>query len=352
MHPPSLHADHLILASQVNSASIRGLFRAEAGKIVRSTKPHDEFRGLRGVIERAHGDAAAALAGGVLVEDYQRARARLANGVLSGVLHVAQCKAFEYAHGSALPLSAVAIGGYGRQQLAPASDLDVLFLLPERNGDRSRAEEMLAFAIPAIWDLGFRLDHFILSLAEYRELTNSDVKIRASHLDTRLVWGCPGLYHTFLQARDSLPDVTRATLVSQLLEEARRREGNGPSHSTAEPNLKFGPGALRDIQSLHWLALLRKGKPICDPETLAQISTAAGYLSRVRCFLHLLTVRQQDQLTRDLQAVVASRLGFDATDDKSGEHQLLALVRHYTATVRKVIVRLCQETEFLAAHSA
>lgn len=346
-----LHADRLIPARQASSIPLRALFRAEAGSIARSSKPHEEFRRLRSVIECAHMDAAAALASGGPVEDYERARAQLADGVLSGVLHVARCKAFEHSHGSALPLAAVAIGGYGRRQLAPASDLDVLFLLPERSGDRAYAEAMLTFAIPAIWDLGLKLDHFTLSLAEYRDLRNNDLKIRSSHLDARLVWGCPALYHTFLQVRESLPEATKAALVSQLLADSLRRDAASPLHSMGEPNLKFGPGALRDIQCLHWLARLHHGKPICGSATLPQISAAARCLSRVRCFLHLLAVRQQDRLTRDLQAAVASGLGFAATDEETCEGRLLALVRHHTNTVRRV-VRLYQQTEFLAANSA
>ena len=343
MHSP----DRLVLAGQASPVSIRGLFRAEAESIARSSKPHEEFRRLRLIIERAHADAADALAAGGPVEDYEQARARLADGVLSGVLHIARCKAFEHSRGSALPLAAIAIGGYGRRQLAPASDLDVLFLLPERDGDRSRAEEMLTFAIPAIWDLGLRLDHFILTQAEYRELQNSDLKMRSSYLDARLVWGCPALHNSFLATRQALEPTEKATIVSQLLAESIRRDNDGPAHSASEPNLKSGPGALRDIQCLRWLAQLSRGRPICGSVTLTQVSAAARCLSRARCFLHLLTVRQQDRLTRDVQAEVARRLGLE----KNGESELLALVRHHTGMVRKA-VRLYQQTVFLAANCA
>jgi len=351
MLSPAMHPDSLALAGQASPISIRGLFRAEAASIARSTSPCEEFRRLRGIIARAHEGAAAALAAGGAVEDYEQARARLADGVLAGVLHIARCKVFEHSHGSALPLAAIAIGGYGRRQLAPASDLDVLFVLPNRNGDRSCAEMMLTFAIPAIWDLGLRLDHFLMSEAECRELLNRDLKMRSSYLDARLVWGCPALHNSFLETQKSLPQAEKAAIVSQLLAESGRRDDAGPAHSASEPNLKSGPGALRDIQCLRWLTQLRRGRPICGPATLTQISAAAKCLSRIRCFLHLQTVRPQDRLTRDLQAQVARRLGFNFADDETGESEILALVRHHTGIVRKTL-RLCQQTEFLAANCA
>lgn len=348
MHSPAIDPGCLAHAGQASPVSIRGLFRAEAGAIAASSRPHEEFRRLRGIIEHAHADAADALAAGGPVEDYELARARLADGVLSGILHIARCKAFAHSRGSTLPLAAIAIGGYGRRQLAPASDLDVLFLLPDGNGERSYAEMMLTFAIPAIWDLGLRLDHFILTEAEYRELQSSDLKMKSSYLDARLIWGCPALYDSFLTARQALPPAEKAAIASQLLAESRRRDDASPAHSAGEPNLKSGPGGLRDIQCLRWLGQLSRGKPICGSVTLSQTRAAARFLSRARCFLHLLTVRQQDRLTHDLQAEVARRLGFAFADEAKGESELLALVRHHTGMVRKA-VRLCQQTEFLGA---
>jgi [protein-PII] uridylyltransferase len=175
--------------------------------------------------------------------------------------------------------------------------------------------------------------------------------MRSSYLDARLVWGCPALHNSFLAIRQSLPPAENAAIISQLLAESSRRDNAGAAHSASEPNLKSGPGALRDIQCLRWLTQLRRSKPICGSATLTQISAAARCLSRVRCFLHLLTARPQDRLTRDLQAQVARQLGLAFADEEAGERELLALVRHHTSLVRKV-VRLCQQTEFLAANCA
>jgi UTP:GlnB (protein PII) uridylyltransferase len=101
-------------------------------------------------------------------------------------------------------LPPVAPGGFGRRQLAPASDLDVLFFLLEQTKERERAEEMLAFAIPALWDLGFSLDHLSPRQSDCRELGASDSKLLSSILDARLVWGSQALYRQFLDTRDAL----------------------------------------------------------------------------------------------------------------------------------------------------
>ncbi len=318
--------------------SIPALLGAEAHSIALSPNPFREFRRLRSVIELAYADARKRFVERGSAEELHAARAHLADDALSGVLRIARHKSIGDLDSASAPIAAVATGGFGRRQLAPASDLDVLFFLPEQAKERERAEEMLAFAIPALWDLGFSLDHLSLRQSDCRELGASDSKLLSSILDARLVWGSQALYRQFLDTRDALlAGRTRAMLRCRLTAESAQRHAREGSQAMTEPDVKYSSGALRDIQCLRWLERLRPGDQsagACEPCTVPQVAAAESFLCRVRCHLHLLTGRAENRLRHDLQVAVACRMGLSAERDAAGGKRLLSLVRDCTSAVR------------------
>jgi [protein-PII] uridylyltransferase len=193
-----------------------------------------------------------------------------------------------------------AVGGYGRSELFPHSDIDLLILAPTED-DLAGMKDPLSDFLRVVWDAGLRASQSVRTVAECCRLHEQNIELHISLLDLRFVHGDAVL---FQQLADALPAFYRkqeTRLTRQLAEMARTRHSK--FNSTVyhlEPNVKEAPGGIRDIHLLHWLALLAQDKgPI--REALAEIEGPRQFLTAVRCFLHTQTNRDNNFLGFELQ---------------------------------------------------
>jgi [protein-PII] uridylyltransferase len=280
------------------------------------------------------------LEAGGSVEDYLRGRARLADSAVIGLLRVAAVSTRMLGDSMVAPIAAVAVGGYGRRELAPGSDLDLLFLLPESPESRDVPVAMAACikaVVAGLWDLGFVLDHAARSPQECIELAHREPTVAASLVDRRFLWGGFGLF-TGLDAQFAglfcgpLARRWRGAVNSALTSNPHR--AGTPED---EPDVKRGPGGLRDLQRALSANTLASGRPAALTEpTLIE---AHRFLWLVRCHLHLLVGRAEDRLGSALQPAVARRLGFDEPRGATAASGLMNLFRRHAHNVLQAAAR-------------
>src|SRR6202047_4056676 len=239
-------------SDSVPTAEIRHALRALASE----TGPLTGLRGvklLRPLVAQAHEVLRERLEAGASVEAYLRDRARLADSAVIGLLHIASVSTRMRGGHMVAPLAAVAVGGYGRSELAPGSDLDLLFLLPESSQSRDGAvaaatETCIKAVVPALWDLGFVLDHAARSPRECLDLAHNEPTVLASLLNRRFLWGGFGLFAALdadLAGLFSGPLAARwRGAVGSAMASTRGDALNGVQ-TPNEPDVKRGRGGLR-----------------------------------------------------------------------------------------------------------
>ena len=326
-------------SDRVPTAAIRHALRALASET-------GQLTGLRGVkllrplVAQAHEVLRERLEAGGSVEAYLRGRTRLADSAVIGLLHVASVSTRMRGNNMVAPLAAVAVGGYGRSELAPGSDLDLLFLLPESSQSRAGAvaaatETCIKAVVAGLWDLGFVLDHAVRSSPESLDLARDEPTVLASLLNRRFLWGGFGLFGA-LDA--NLADLFSGPLaarwkraVGSAMASTRGDALNGGQTSENEPDVKQGPGGLRDLQRALSVNTLASGRPaaIAEPALIE----AHRFLWLVRCHLHLLVGRAEDRLSSALQPDVARRLGFDEPRGTIAAPCLLHIFRRHAQNV-------------------
>lgn len=248
--------------------------------------------------------------------------------------------------GDAAGLSVIALGGYGRQELCPHSDIDLLLLLP---GDNSQAGKVAAEALLyPLWDLGLKVGHSVRTADEVESADPADLHFRVALLDRRGVAGPPGGMEAIdaTVARWHAREGWRALAVRLVAAQRERRAKAGGSAFLQEPDLKNGVGALRDIQAIHWLAGLpgrigsgaspaRSG--LLPAPDAARLSEARSLLLRLRCELHFQSNRPVELLSLERQDSVSAALGHE------GElaARIGSLMRGYLAAADHV--RRCAE---------
>jgi [protein-PII] uridylyltransferase len=221
--------------------------------------------------------------------------------------------------GTAEQMAVVAVGGYGRGEMAPYSDVDLLFLSPWKL--TPWAESVVESMLYMLWDLRLKVGHASRTVGDCLRQGRDDYTIRTSMLECRFLIGHAPLAQ---ELRDRLrTELFRNTasdfIEAKLAERASRHKKQGGQRYVVEPNVKEGKGGLRDLQSLYWIAnyvhgtedgadLVRLG--VFTPEEHRIFLRAENFLWAVRNQLHLITGRAMDQLTFDLQVQVAERLGY------------------------------------------
>jgi UTP:GlnB (protein PII) uridylyltransferase len=151
----------------------------------------NRVRLLRPLVAQAHDILRERFESGGSAEEYLRGRARLADSVVIGLLHIASISSGIRYRSMVAPLAAIAAGGYGRRELAPGSDLDLLFLLPESSSSRTVApatRACIGAVVACAWDLGFVLDHAARSVQECLELAKDNPTVLAGLVDRRHLW--------------------------------------------------------------------------------------------------------------------------------------------------------------------
>ncbi|GAC1453069.1 MAG: [protein-PII] uridylyltransferase [Steroidobacteraceae bacterium] len=287
----------------------------------------------RELLATAHAELKARFLADEPVEELVHARAALIDTALREAWRL-QCAA---ATGWAL----VAVGGYGRGELHPASDVDILLLAPEPAGDvgRAAAESLVAF----LWDIGLEIGHSVRTVAECATESAADVGVMTTLLEARLLAGDAALYaamHAALTPERIWP--VRRFFDAKVREQAERHLKANDTAYNLEPNVKTGPGGLRDIQTIAWVAKRHFGAQSLDElathgfltaAELRRLKQAQAFLWKVRFGLHALTGRREDRLLFDHQMRLAKSFGYEDASYTLGVEQFM---QRYYRTVMDV----------------
>lgn len=235
------------------------------------------------------------------------------------------------------PLALVATGGYGRRELAPRSDVDLLALLPDASDPRKAEAARVAEDLHrALWDTGLEAGYAARSLDQCFELAREDHTIRTALLDGRLIAGDPELFRGLERAIvTELEQRKVEEFIGEKVDEfIERRKRYGGSVWLLEPHLKQGKGGLRDLQAALWIARLRHKvaglgeageRGLLPQREVASARAARDLLWRLRNELHYATKRRDDRLTFDNQRRVAQALLYQ--DEPGGELGIEKLMR-------------------------
>ena len=233
-------------------------------------------------------------------------------------------------------MSLVALGGYGRRELAPHSDLDLLLLRGPRTPEKSVAHLAESFHT-LLWDLKLAVGWSVRTPAQCARTAEEDHTVRTALLDCRYLAGDETLYGRLEKGalRDLLSRRADAFIADKARELAARRQKYGESIYLLEPNLKQGEGGLRDLQAALWVAQARfraRGlrellqQSVLPQSEVAVLNAARDFLFRVRNHLHYLRGQKEDRLTFDLQEEVAAYLGYKSNERGLAVEQFM---RHY-----------------------
>jgi [protein-PII] uridylyltransferase len=255
-------------------------------------------------------------------------------------------------------LAIVAVGGYGRREMAPYSDVDLLFLTPYKR--TPWAERAVEYLLYLLWDMGMKVGHATRSVSEMIAMSKDDLTIRTSFLESRLLQGDGP---TFAEAKfkfdNDVITPTKADFIQQKLQEREQRhEKMGDSRFQVEPNIKEGKGGLRDLQTLYWIAKYvygveeikeLVGKGIFTADEYRAFRQAETFLWNVRCHLHYLSGRAEERLTFATQTDLAENLHYV---DRGGQRGVERFMKHYFLMAKRVgdlthifIAHLAQEHE-------
>eukprot|EP01037_Dinobryon_pediforme_P006116 gene6116-6190_t len=231
-------------------------------------------------------------------------------------------------------IAVVAVGGYGRGEMAPHSDVDIAFVTP--NKPTAWCEQVIEAILYYLWDLGLKVGHSSRSLDELVRQARSDLTIRTALLEGRYVWGDRPIY-VESQRRfwaDVAAGTEREFVAQKLAERNDRHKRLGDSRYVVEPNVKEGKGCLRDLHALYWIG--KYIHKVRDPSELVDVGLLTGMEYRafrraenffwaVRCHLHTITRRPEDRLTFDLQREVALRMNFADRPGKSAVERFMQM---------------------------
>ena len=227
--------------------------------------------------------------------------------------------------GSQTNFSVFGVGGYGRGEMAPHSDVDLLFLLDENSGEWEN--KVIEGALYIFWDLNLKVGQSVRTLKECLHFAKGDLTIRTALLESRLVWG---EISTEKQLHDKLwNDLFKgsgpAFVEAKLEERESRYTRQGGNRYLLEPNVKEAKGGLRDLQTLFWIVKylyrIQDTKELIDLEVFTieefeKFISAESFLWAVRCELHDIAKRPQDILHFDVQFEVAKNLGYNESDGR------------------------------------
>ena len=239
-------------------------------------------------------------------------------------------------------LSVVATGGYGRAELAPHSDIDLMFLLPYKLTPQT--EQVVEYMLYTLWDLGLKVGHATRSAEEAVRLSKDDITIRTSLLESRLITGNEEQFEKFrkLFHDDVVSDTGMAFVEAKLAERDDRHARMGDTRYVLEPNIKDGKGGLRDLQTLMWIAKYLydiesigdlKQKDVLTADDARRFEKAQEFLWTVRCHLHYLADRPEERLTFNVQTEIGERMAYT---DHAGLSGVERFMKHYFLIAKDV----------------
>ena len=237
-------------------------------------------------------------------------------------------------------LSLIAVGGYGRGEMAPHSDVDLLFLTPYKI--TPWAESVIESMLYMLWDLKLKIGHASRTVKDCVRLAREDYTIRTSLVEYRYLAGDEPLANSLGQVlwQDLFRNTAGDYIEAKLAERTERHRKQGGQRYMVEPNVKEGKGGLRDLQSLFWMSKYVNGVKsaaelvglgVFTQDEFEKFIKAEDFLWSVRCHLHLIAGRAVDQLTFDMQVEVASAMGYtDHGGRRAVEHFMQAYFREAT----------------------
>jgi [protein-PII] uridylyltransferase len=249
-----------------------------------------------------------------------RGRAALVDGVLREI----------WQHFS-LPasLALAAVGGYGRGELYPASDVDIQLLLPNDTGNAN--DESIERLIGLLWDIGLDVGHSVRSIAECAEEAARDITVQTNLLESRLLAGSRKTFNEFTAEMHALLD-PQAFFKAKRLEQEERYARYNDTPFSVEPNCKESPGGLRDLQIILWIGRatglgtswrqLAKNDLITDGEA-RQLERIETFLRHIRIRLHYLAKRREEKLLFEHQEALAQAFGIERSAVKRASELLM-----------------------------
>jgi [protein-PII] uridylyltransferase len=239
----------------------------------------------------------------------------------------------------------VAVGGYGRGELFPHSDIDVLLLLPNSGADEA-LNERIAQLVTACWDVGLEIGSAVRSLSQCLDESARDQTVQTALLEARFLCGSRRLFRQFQQAHAQAMDPA-AFLRAKTFEMRQRHTKYEGTPYALEPNCKESPGGLRDLQVLVWVARAAglgrtwrefEAKGLVTRFEVQQLKRNESILKLIRARLHMVAGRREDRLVFDLQTAVAESFGYVAVKGQRSSEALMH--RYYWAA--KAVTQLNQ----------
>lgn len=284
-----------------------------------------------------------------------QARAVAIDCIIRALWQVAYNNLTPSAKNSFPPLALVALGGYGRGELNPLSDIDLLFLHEGQVASGTKPLPILERMLNGVWlalfDIGLKPGHAVRSVSECIAAANDKndarrIETRTSLIEARLIAGDEALFAKFQKAvlTKCVQGYEDKYIAERLEDQAERRAKYGNSAFMQEPNLKNGCGGLRDYQNLLWMAFFKyrtrsleelQKHELVMPRERKQLEAAYDFLLRVRNQLHYLVNRPTDALTKNIQPAVALQLGYG---DRSPSKRIEKFMRDFYFHSRNIFI--------------
>ena len=239
-------------------------------------------------------------------------------------------------------MALAAVGGYGRGTLAPESDIDLLFLLPQKQPPE--VTHVVEFMLYLLWDMGLKVGYSTRDIGECLHQARTDMTIRTALLEARYLCGSRKLYDEL--TRRFCDEVVKGTgnefVQTKLAERDERHRKQGESRYRVEPNLKEGKGGLRDLHTLFWIAKyyyqVRTGEEMIEAGVFTRqeyqlFQRSEDFLWAVRCHLHFLTGKPEERIHFDVQRDLAARLGYTS---HPGLQDVERFMKHYFLVAKDV----------------
>ncbi|MBU3057714.1 [protein-PII] uridylyltransferase [Pseudomonas indica] len=248
-------------------------------------------------------------------------------------------------------ISLVAVGGYGRGELHPFSDIDLLILL--ESDDHEIFREPIEGFLTLLWDIGLEVGQSVRSVAECAEEARADLTVITNLMESRTIAGPERLRQSMLETTNSAHMWPSKHFFLAKREEQRARHAKyNDTEYNLEPNVKGSPGGLRDIQTILWVARRQYGtlnlhamvgQGFLTEGEYALLSSSQEFLWKVRYALHMLAGRAEDRLLFDHQRKVAGLLGFDDSDPKRA-------IERFMQKYYRVVMGIAELSELINQH--
>ena len=236
----------------------------------------------------------------------------------------------------------IAVGGYGRNELFPYSDVDILVLHNEKSLEN---DKNISQFITQCWDIGLKIGHSVRNISEVEEEFKADVSTATNLLEARFIFGSNEQYLKFNLTVNKIINIKKF-FKEKITEQTIRHRKYRDSAYQLEPNIKESPGGLRDLQMILWIAASQnKGKTfeelkqrgILSNDQFKKIRLTVNKVNKYRVLLHILSKSSDDRLTFDVQASLSNALGYQAKRNRKSSE---VLMKNYYKSVNYIILLL------------